>query len=133
MFVLSLFEDRSQSVSDRLSTIDLYLTATTSVRAQVICGARGSLIAAQSSEAALFVSGSVKGKQVCVVSWECGGGGGLNPLIITPTGKNDGYKVAWGNLEQNLLFRISHSDELHRTSENVSIHGIHPAQSQCGR
>ena len=45
-------------------------------RAQVICGARGSLIAVQSSEAALFVSGSVKGKQVCVVSWECGGSGG---------------------------------------------------------
>ena len=67
MCVLSLFEDRSQSVSGRLSAIDLYLTATTSVRAQVIWGARGSLIAAQSSEAALFVSGSVKGKQVCVV------------------------------------------------------------------
>ena len=44
------------------------------MRAQVICGARGSLIAAQSSEAALFVSGSIKGEQVCVVSWECGGG-----------------------------------------------------------
>ena len=27
---------------------------------------------------ALFVSGSVKGKQVCVVSWECGGGGGVS-------------------------------------------------------
>ena len=66
--MLSLFEDRSQSVSGRLSAIDLCLTASNSVRAQVICGARGSLVAVQSSEAALFVSGSVKGKQVCVVS-----------------------------------------------------------------
>ena len=36
MCVLSLFEDRSQSVSGRLSAIDLYLTASTSVRAQIV-------------------------------------------------------------------------------------------------
>ena len=34
MCVLSLFEDRSQSVSDRLSAIDLYLTASTALRAR---------------------------------------------------------------------------------------------------
>ena len=76
MCVLILFEDRTQSVSDRLSAIDLYLANCFCARAQVICGVRGSLIEVQTSEAALFVSGSVKGKQLCVVSWECGGGGG---------------------------------------------------------
>ena len=67
VFVLSLFVDRSQSVSDRLSAIDLAISNCIDFCARGNSGARGSLIAAQSSEAALFVSGSVKGKQVCVV------------------------------------------------------------------
>ena len=58
------------------------------MRAQVICGARGSLVAAQSLEAALFVSGSIKGKQVCVVSWECGGGGGGVSVRLEPSDDN---------------------------------------------
>ena len=57
------------------------------MRVQVICRARWSLIAAQSSEAALFASGSVKGKQVRMVSWECGDGGGVS-VRLKPSDDN---------------------------------------------
>ena len=51
-----------------------------------------------------------------MVSWECGGsGGGVSVRLEQepPLGNNDGYKVPWGNMEHNLLFRTSYSDELH--------------------
>ena len=82
--VLSLFKGRSQSVSDRLSAIDLYLTALTSVRAQIVWEVVGAWSQhsprrlRSSSVDQLRVSRCVWCPGSVVVVWVSG----LNPLMV---------------------------------------------------